>query len=185
MPFLVAAVALVGLLCLLDLLLTVGVVRRLREHTEQLALLAAGAGGGGGALPVGATVPAFEAVSTAGERIALDDPDGTVVGFFSTTCAPCEQMLPDFVDYAASLPGGRSRVVAVLVGEEGEGSVKAAALAGVSRVVTEPRPGALAAAFGTSTFPTVYVVSPDRSIVVSGHGMEALRNPVLPAGVAG
>ena len=37
MAILVAAIGLVGLLCLADLLLTFGVIRRLREHTEQLA----------------------------------------------------------------------------------------------------------------------------------------------------
>jgi len=37
MAILSAAVVVVGLLCLTDLLLTFGVIRRLREHTEQLA----------------------------------------------------------------------------------------------------------------------------------------------------
>ena len=38
MTVLVAAVALVGVLCLLDLLLTFGVIRRLREHAELITL---------------------------------------------------------------------------------------------------------------------------------------------------
>ena len=42
MPILIAAVVVVGGLCLLDLLLTFGVIRRLREHTSMLT----GAGGG-------------------------------------------------------------------------------------------------------------------------------------------
>ena len=41
MAILVAAIGLVGLLCLADLLLTFGVIRRLRERTEQLAAFAA------------------------------------------------------------------------------------------------------------------------------------------------
>ena len=36
MPILIAAVVVVGCLCLLDLLLTFGVIRRLREHTSML-----------------------------------------------------------------------------------------------------------------------------------------------------
>jgi len=36
MAILSAAIVVVGLLCLADLLLTFGVIRRLREHTEQL-----------------------------------------------------------------------------------------------------------------------------------------------------
>lgn len=39
MPFLVTAVVLVGLLCAVDLLLTFAVLRRLREHTEELGRL--------------------------------------------------------------------------------------------------------------------------------------------------
>ena len=37
MAILGAAIVVMGLLCLIDLLLTFGVIRRLREHTEQLA----------------------------------------------------------------------------------------------------------------------------------------------------
>lgn len=36
MPFLITAVVLVGLLCALDLVLGLGVIKRLREHTEML-----------------------------------------------------------------------------------------------------------------------------------------------------
>ena len=37
MPIVIAAVTIVGVLCVLDLLLTFGVIRRLREHTAMLA----------------------------------------------------------------------------------------------------------------------------------------------------
>src|SRR5881398_1037800 len=43
MPFVIAAVVIVGVISIVDLLLTYGVVRRLREHTRQLTALGAGA----------------------------------------------------------------------------------------------------------------------------------------------
>ncbi|GAA2600218.1 TlpA family protein [Dactylosporangium fulvum] len=182
MPFLAAAVVIVGLLCLLDLLLTVGVIRRLREHTEQLGQLSA-AGGDSGSLPIGAHVPQFEAGSIDGEPIGLDAADGTVVGFFSTTCEPCKQLLPEFIDYAANLPGGRSRVLAVVVGEDGDGAATAASLSSVAQVVVEHHSGTVATAFRTSTFPTLYVVAPDRQVMVSGHTMDVLRSPATAGAI--
>ena len=71
MAILVAAIGLVGLLCLADLLLTFGVIRRLREHTEQLAGLR-GQDAPVTGLPYGATPEPFTALTVSGER--LDGP---------------------------------------------------------------------------------------------------------------
>ncbi|HET6856330.1 MAG TPA: hypothetical protein VFH94_04445, partial [Streptomyces sp.] len=63
MPFVIATVVLVGLLCTLDLVLTVGVIKRLREHTELLAKQ----GGGRMSLGPGDEVGAFSATTVDGE----------------------------------------------------------------------------------------------------------------------
>ena len=68
MPLLIAAIIVVGCLCLLDLLLTFGLLRRLREHAELLA------GGMPASPPPGLTAgeqpAAFTAVSTSGQAVS-------------------------------------------------------------------------------------------------------------------
>jgi len=87
MPVLIAAVIAVGTLCLVDLLLTFGVIRRLREQTALLAAPdsreRAVIGVPEGELPGG-----FSATTTTGEVVS-----GTagvrVVAFFASGCAAC------------------------------------------------------------------------------------------------
>jgi hypothetical protein len=68
MELLTAAVALVGALCLANLALTVGVIRRLREHNEALAKLSRGSDEQLIAA-AGTLVADFAATTTAGEHI--------------------------------------------------------------------------------------------------------------------
>lgn len=73
MPYLAAAVILVGIVAVLDLLLTVGLVKRLREHTELLAPLLTfdGEAGRRAIRPAGARPDAFEATTVDGTAVTL------------------------------------------------------------------------------------------------------------------
>ena len=205
MPVLVAAVVVLGLVSLVNLLLTLGVVRRLREHTSQLANIPGPTGATGPA--IGSTVAAFATRTLDGEPITRDGlADQTLVAFFSPGCAPCEELRPAFVRHAATLPGGRERVLAVLTAPDGPGPDRApgqiqgqvqgqvqghaegqaqvhaeavAELAAVARVVVEA-PGAelVGAAFGVRRYPTLCVVGADGRVVASGPSLTALRTPV-------
>ncbi|HSK95694.1 MAG TPA: hypothetical protein VK891_03675, partial [Euzebyales bacterium] len=97
MPYLVAAVVLVGTLCAVDLLLTMAVVRRLRELTRQLGGLAGGAGVE--LLAVGAPLPAFTAESVDGQAVDSGTAAPAFVGFLSTTCRSCAEQLPELVEF--------------------------------------------------------------------------------------
>ncbi|WP_433041631.1 hypothetical protein [Dactylosporangium sp. CS-033363] len=156
MAILAAAVAVVGVLCVIDLLLTVGVIRRLREHTEQLAQALAG------------RPPAIAAPGTTVDF----DGSASVVGFFSPGCGPCAELLPKFVERVA----GES-VLAVVVGDGAEVDSMVELLAPVARVVREDHGGTVAAAFGVSSFPSVFAMD-GRTIAGSGHDLGALRAPV-------
>src|SRR5690606_15281359 len=102
MPVVVSLVIVVGAICLLDLVLTVGVIRRLREHSTLISEL------GGGRMPVpmlqdGETADAFEAVATTGEVVSRDGLSGnTLVGVFSPDCSACKERLPGFIRLARS-----------------------------------------------------------------------------------
>ncbi|MEU1054273.1 hypothetical protein [Streptomyces sp. NPDC005876] len=161
MPFLIAALTLVGSLCLLDLILTVGVIKRLREHTELLANVG-GAGNGRASITVGEEVGDFAVSTVDGERLARDLLAGeTLVAFFSPTCQPCKEKLPKFLEYARTLPGGRDRVLATVVGDAEASAALVAELTPVARVVVEEYDGALSAAFQAKAYPTVLKVARD------------------------
>ena len=121
MPYVVAALVLVGVLALLNLVLTFGVIRRLRAQADLLS--ASGVTGGAPIIPIGTPVGSFSAVSTDGVEVTTAALTGeTVVGFFSPNCGPCEEALPSFEEYARRAPDGRRQIVAVVVPPPGEGT---------------------------------------------------------------
>ncbi|NUW32905.1 redoxin domain-containing protein [Nonomuraea sp. SMC257] len=157
-----AALILVGVLALANLLFTFGVVRRLREHTAELADLRSGRLGVGGtdvALPAGATVGHFEAAEVGGRSVTLTEMgERPLVGFFSPHCGPCKERLPLFAEHAATRPGGPAEVLAVVVGTPDDTAEVVEQLLPVATVVVEPDQGPLQRAFGVSGFPAFVLV---------------------------
>ena len=173
MPYVVAALVVTNVLTLLNLLLLFGVIRRLREQPAHPGLP------GPSALPVGTQVDEFTTADADGRSLRRDDlPEGTVVGFFSPGCAPCEALVPQFVARAESLPGGRETVLAVVVGPAGEAEGYVAQLSPVARVVVEePSSGVLARAFHVPGYPTVYQLDGDGRILISDASVDRLVVP--------
>jgi thiol-disulfide isomerase/thioredoxin len=164
----VAALVLVGLLCLVNLLFSFGVVRRLREHTKILDRL----GGGTGPLVLepGKTVAEFAATTVDGEPVSVRTGDGPLlVGIFALGCEPCATKLPSFVEYAREHPGGRDRVLAVVLGPDEEAATSYVAdLIGVARVVRGVEGDPLPTAFGVRGFPAFALVGTDGVVLASG-----------------
>ncbi|MFD7666863.1 TlpA disulfide reductase family protein [Streptomyces sp. NPDC059788] len=155
-----AALVLVGTICVLNLVLTLGVIARLRTHTELLSL--GGEGGPLPALPVGGEVGAFTARTVDGEPLSHEALDGdTVVAFFSPTCKPCRENLPAFVRFAREAQGGTTRTLAVVVSDAERAASFVSELSPVTRVAVETRGGPLCSAFGVSAFPATVRVAPD------------------------
>ncbi|WP_433186624.1 peroxiredoxin family protein [Actinoallomurus sp. CA-150999] len=164
MVYLAAAVVLLGVLCLLNLLLTIGILRRLRADAAQ---------GHNPGLPFdlgpGSAPGEFTEVTTAGEPVSHDTLSG-VVGFFSAGCEACHTLLPSFVEHAREL--GRDNVLAVVGGDDQE---TVDALTPVARVVTaELDGGPVARAFKNTWTPALYLVGDDHRIVATGARMEEL-----------
>jgi thiol-disulfide isomerase/thioredoxin len=173
MTTLIAAVVLLALLCLANLVLTYGVIRRLREHT---ALLSQSAGGPPPDLILGpgSTVGPFTATTVDGAVVDGDDlAAGTLVSFFSPGCGACATQLPEFVQLAGNHPGGQDGVLAVVVGEEAESAEQLAALAPVARVVLAQPGHEIETAFRVQGFPSFAVIGDERTIRLSG-GLRAV-----------
>jgi hypothetical protein len=162
MSYLIAAVVLLGLLSVLNLLLTIGAIRRLRE---QAAGSAPHSSGPSVDLRPGARPDPFTATTTAGEQVSETDVSG-LVGFFSAGCSPCHTLAPHFVERARVL--GRERVFAVVAGDDAE---LLAELTPVARVVVEDYDGAVQAAFRNTWTPAVYLLDTDLRVVAAGGRM--------------
>ncbi|MDJ1137959.1 TlpA family protein disulfide reductase [Streptomyces iconiensis] len=166
MAFLVAAVVLVGLLCTLDLVLTVGLVKRLREHTALLASARPGTGyepvgPAPGAIAVGEDVGPFSATSADGTQVSRGTVTGeTLVAFFSPGCAPCKDEVPRLVRHLRASGLSRDAAWVVVVGDAGESTAFVGELGQRARVFVEQPGGELSRAFRTSAFPTVLRMAP-------------------------
>ncbi len=173
MPFLTALVLGVGVLCLIDLVLTVGVIRRLRAHEEMLS--ARPVASPSIVLPPGATIGGFSAVSTDGVHVSdetLTEP--VLVGVFSPGCSACHDRLPQFAERARSFPGGRGNVLAVLVGTEEEVAEERRTLEPVALVLIEEYGTGLTKALQVNGFPSLALVDVRGRVVASGTTLEDL-----------
>jgi hypothetical protein len=176
--YLTAAMIFVGVIGLLNLVLTYGVIRRLREHDAALASRPH-MPGFDVMVPAGTAVADFGTHTVDGAPVSNADLTGhTVVGFFSTTCEPCRDRLPDFATHAATVPGGPDRVLAVVVSDSVAADTSVAdlfvaRLRPVARVVTEQYDGPIGKAFGVQAYPALAVVA-DGTVVASGDSLDAL-----------
>ena len=172
MPVLVAAVALTAALCLVNLVLMFGVVRRLREHgrmlSEQKTLPEVT-----DLLP-GEAPGAFTAVSAAGRQVR-NATGVQVAAFFSTKCSVCSERVGPFISYVSERKISRERVLAVIVGNGApDGGVLTPyvdQLAGVATVCTEhdDDDGGVSTAFKVTGFPAFCVLDDDGLLTASGY----------------
>ena len=162
MPYLIAAVILIGLACAANLLLTFGVIRRLK----------AGAGtpsadhGLPPTLPVGSPLPTFAADTIDGARVDNTTMAGSrqLIGFFSTSCASCKDRAPEFLAYAAAEGFDSRRTLAIVQGPAAHTAefVRAHLDAASSlSIAVEPEDGPLARSLGVVAFPQFYLVDAD------------------------
>jgi thiol-disulfide isomerase/thioredoxin len=169
----------VGLLGAFNLLLAYGLVRRMREHADlisRLSDLVSGRSSAGSIAAAGTRVPAFRAVTVDDEVVDRDElGTSTLVGFFSPGCAPCEELLPQFVAAARAMPGGRAAVLAVVVSDDSSGAHLLDALRDVAFVVAEGRGGELGAAFGVNSYPA--------TCQIDATGIVTSTRLAVPAGV--
>jgi hypothetical protein len=190
MLMLAVVAALAGLalaVCLLDLVLTLGVIRRLREHTEVIARLPAAPDV---MLAEGRTAGAFETVATTGEPVSRVGLAGqTLVAALAPDCPACAERLPAFLDYAGRFPGGRDRVLVAVVGSPEETADYRVRLEPVARVVVEMerQEGGLTAALDIGGYPAFGILDASGTVVARGLGLDGpiptgADRPPVPAG---
>lgn len=176
MAYLTTAVLLLALLCVLNLVLTFGVIRRLRAEEP------AGQPGtwpGRQALSAGATVGPFSAADIDGSGLDRDSlTEGLLVTFLSPSCPACEELLPLIVERARE--HGSARVLAVVVRDRDKDvdfSEYVARLAPVARVVVTFLGDQLTEAFAIQGLPAYVEMGPDGRVASSGRAIPRGTGP--------
>ncbi|GAA4671719.1 TlpA family protein disulfide reductase [Phytohabitans rumicis] len=154
MAFLAAAVVLLAAICLLNLLLIFAVLRRLREHTDELDRLrsrpADPAAEEAGAL-IGRSLS--DLVTATGDRPEL-------VGFFDAGCSSCHELAPDF-----AVASRRAPSVAVVTGTGQGVDELVALLAGGPTVLLGKRATDVSASVGIRAYPTFVRVDAEGTVL--------------------
>ncbi|MFG2129552.1 peroxiredoxin family protein [Streptomyces sp. NPDC048751] len=165
MGFLVAAVVLLGALTVLNLFLTMAVMRRLKQKDSGPAP----DGSDIPDLPIGSRIPDFRAESTSGTVVATGDLLGSesVFAFFDTGCAVCKTTIPKLIDHADAHGLKADQVIAVVGGRE-SAAAYVDGLEGAATVILEDSLGPVASAFSIPGFPAFVVVDGDGRVVRAG-----------------
>lgn len=171
MPFLIAAVVLVGAITVLNLLLTMAVIRRLRrnEAAQNVPLPDSGP-------KLGAPLPAFTGEAVSGETVVTTDVSGAeaVFAFLSTSCSACPTALPHLVEYAQARELKAAQVVTVIGGEQADAAEFLDALDGKSVAIMEELMGPIAKSFEVSAFPTFVMTDAEGRVTRTVSGSQRL-----------
>lgn len=176
MTLLAAAVIIVGCLCLLDLLLTFGVLRRLREHAALLARLESADPLPG--LAAGQRPATFSAVSASG-RVVTGPVGLRVAAFFSSSCSVCPGKVTPFVEYVRSRHLDQDSVLAVVAADAGSAAPYVLDLAATAQVCVEPAGGDISRAFTINGFPAFFLLDPAGVIVAADFDPDSLPEPAV------
>jgi hypothetical protein len=166
---LTTAVLVLAVLVLLDLLLSVAIVRRLRDHEAQLAeALPATAPG----LRTGTPMPEFTSADGSLTRTdLLGSP--VLLGFFSTGCRYCPAQAEQLAHRATEIAARDLRVVNVLtVTDETAADDLSPVLEKSGTVVTEHGPGGLMATFSVSGTPSFLLFDGRGTLLGTGHTVD-------------
>jgi hypothetical protein len=169
MSYVAAASVLACVLGALNLVLVMGVIKRLREMAQSTVTERPRV-----TIRPGEKPEPFTAEVVDGTVIDADGLANTLVGFLTPDCPACTERLPEFLAYAQAI-GGLDRTVAVLIGAPDELGDLAAQVRPVARVVMEPSFGPVATAFSIVGYPAVILL--DGAGVVSHSGTSFVTFP--------
>jgi thiol-disulfide isomerase/thioredoxin len=165
-------------LVVVNLILTLGILRRLRAPAEAGVTTLSGPAVEPTLPDVDSEPGDFTALTPDGEKLTAAHLTGTtLVGFFATDCASCKELIPRFMDYAQAMPGGREQVLVVIDGDPVVAGKLGVLLSTVARLIVEPDEGPVASAFRIRFFPTVCLLD-GRRVTASAFDVDRLdRRP--------
>jgi thiol-disulfide isomerase/thioredoxin len=157
-----ATLILLSVLTCLNLLLTYGVIRRLRTHEERLADASEPGMRMSDSTPrVGTPIPEFRVPTLDGgevtrEQLAVGE---RYVGFFSVHCPPCRERLPEFVRFVSENAVPRDPLVVISGMPDERRDDMVAAVGGAARLVVDDHdPGTLEQLFRIERLPCLLML---------------------------
>ncbi|MEU8526366.1 redoxin family protein [Streptomyces sp. NPDC048629] len=178
MVFLVAGVILVGALGLLNLALSLAIVRRLRRQEEQRRVDPHAPSGP----EVGTKLPTFSSPTLDGEVFASESLAGgaAALSFITTSCSACDEFVADMPEFASRTGLDDSRIVVVIAGEQGKARQMADRLDGLATVVFEEAPGDISSLYSITATPTTVIADADQYVTATHTGSKPALQ-ALPA----
>jgi hypothetical protein len=173
-----AAVVVLAVLCVVNLMVTLAALRRLREYGQ--GPVSAGSHSAeyvaGPETLLGNTVPEFQATAVTGEVLTRASFVGRLrlLGFFSASCAPCHEQARAF---AGHHDPARVAVVQTFGAKQADANEMLGLLAAVPALVVEGRPHGLADTLGVSSFPSILRTDGSGVITHAGSSMQAVAVP--------
>ncbi|GGY03493.1 TlpA family protein disulfide reductase [Streptomyces tanashiensis] len=179
MIFVVVGMVLVGALGLLNLALSLAIVRRLRRQEEQRRTVDPNSPSGP---EVGTDLPAFTTPTLDGEVFTSASLAGgpAALSFITTSCGACDQFVADMPEFAAQIGLDASRIVVVIAGEPVKARQMADQLDGLATVVYEEAPGDIASLYSITATPTTVITDADLKVTARHTGTKPLLQE-LPA----
>ncbi|MBO2445928.1 redoxin domain-containing protein [Actinomadura barringtoniae] len=183
MTFLSAGLMACSLVCVLNLLLIFGVIRRLRQQGELLEgeQFFRTQPARTPTVAVGTSPGVFSATTTTEKKVSsetLSNGGGrTIVAFFSTDCTVCTLAVSEFAEEVARLRFDVDRTIAVVIGTEEDATSLVGQLEPVASVVVEPFTGPMASAFALHGVPGMCLLDPSGVVVATGRGVDELAVP--------
>lgn len=173
MVFVVVALCLLTTLVVIDLLMSFGIIRRLRAHSEMIYDR-----DGAASLPAGTPVPDFVSLNAKGESMSAAWLRGatSAVAFVTQDCPSCHAQLPALLDMLKQrgADGDRSLVIVVDVPGGQDITELAAMFDGLATVVIEPLGGILQTAFRINGLPAFVAVDPEAIVMSSSSAVNGL-----------
>lgn len=172
-----------SIIVVLQLLITLGLARRLRVHTDLLNELIDHRAR---ALPAGTATPAFTARTTTGRSFGdADLHHPAAIALLAVDCPHCRTNLPDFVTYVRAAGYPIDQVLAVVSsGDSTDPADRDAiidALEPVATVISENTIGAdtVSTAFDAQAFPTFYLTGHDARVIAGVNAVGKLPDATI------
>jgi len=171
---LLVTVVLLTVISLLNLVLGLGVIRRLREHAEILS----GSGSQEGLTSPGHRIDDVAVTTVAGGTFVRDSLVGpTLVAFFMPGCKGCQIALPDVIRAVGEGRYEGHRVLGVVNGTDEEADALRAELTSAVDTVVPAASADVIKAFGNSVYPAFYLIDENGTIQQSATSLAQI---VLP-----
>jgi peroxiredoxin len=172
-PLLIMSIVLLWIIVLLNLVLTIGIARRLNNmSTTGRDPIAEGR------LQPGEPVPAFTAETLDGQQVSLETYAGQMVAFhfISVNCEPCREVLPDLLTLAPLARQAGVQFVFVMLDDVQNTRAFVEEFQIPSPVIVAPRPendytksNEFAEAYKSTSTPSYCLIDENGVLLATGH----------------